>query len=275
MEAAIGSRPGRRDWPTCEDFCRGQAPDLGAGRGRVRRGLGRLQSAVSRGRGLPPVAPAAGPRARRGVRGQDPLPRRARRVPAARAAGSLRPAPGSLLPAADLVHAVGVQAARRRTTRVVLGACAAWPAVPRAGARPSALAACAVTGPAPAAPPARAGPVRGDRPCWPGWPPASTLRAAARPVRAAGSRPCCLPADGAPGLDLLADCHLTGGGASVCVLSRMVTGTPSPTATGPAEPPGGRAGARIGIGGPVGSGKTALVAALCRALRRRAGASPW
>jgi len=42
-----------------------------------------------------------------------------------------------------------------------------------------------------------------------------------------------------------------------------------PTATGPdphdARPPAGRA-VRLGVGGPVGSGKTALVAALCRAL---------
>ena len=32
---------------------------------------------------------------------------------------------------------------------------------------------------------------------------------------------------------------------------------------------------RIGIGGPVGSGKTALVAALCRNLRDDVSTSPW
>ena len=41
---------------------------------------------------------------------------------------------------------------------------------------------------------------------------------------------------------------------------------PEPEPTGSAAAPAGRA-LRIGIGGPVGSGKTALVAALCRALR--------
>jgi urease accessory protein len=39
------------------------------------------------------------------------------------------------------------------------------------------------------------------------------------------------------------------------------TGTLAPSAAGPAGP------LRVGIGGPVGGGKTALVAALCRALR--------
>ena len=42
-----------------------------------------------------------------------------------------------------------------------------------------------------------------------------------------------------------------------------INGTHLPSAAGPAGP------LRIGIGGPVGGGKTALVAALCRALRDR------
>ncbi len=41
----------------------------------------------------------------------------------------------------------------------------------------------------------------------------------------------------------------------------------------PAEPRGRSV--RIGIGGPVGSGKTALVAALCRARWASSCASPW
>ena len=51
------------------------------------------------------------------------------------------------------------------------------------------------------------------------------------------------------------------GGASVCVLNRMITVT-----RGQADGPASARVPRIGIGGPVGSGKTALVAALCRAL---------
>ena len=45
----------------------------------------------------------------------------------------------------------------------------------------------------------------------------------------------------------------------------IVDGEPPPT------PPAGRRALRIGIGGPVGSGKTALVAALCRTLGARLG----
>ena len=99
------------------------------------------------------------------------------------------------------------------------------------------------------------------RRCWPGWPPRSTRGRAARP---ATGRPTARPA-----LDLLADCHLHRGGASLCVLTCCADaphhdarhGHDAAAAARPA-----RRVPRIGIGGPVGSGKTALVAALCRAL---------
>ena len=120
--------------------------------------------------------------------------------------------------------------------------------------------------------------------CWPGSPPTAT---GSRPTAAApvARDPVDdLPAAGAPAARhrRRAPRHL--GGASLCILNTRRSTRPRRTRTagrgaahpsGPGRRPARAAAAgpralRIGIGGPVGSGKTALVAALCRALRRRA-----
>ena len=90
--------------------------------------------------------------------------------------------------------------------------------------------------------------------------------------RSAASRPrpratrTCSAADGTRCSTLLAQLHRSTEATALCIVTTS-TDYVDPTRRAPAGP------LRIGIGGPVGSGKTALVAALCRALRDRAVAS--
>ena len=97
-----------------------------------------------------------------------------------------------------------------------------------------------------------------------GWPP-EVRRGAPAPRRPPATARRCRPAPRARPAGR-APRHL--GGASLCVLTARPHARPRrpPRPAGRARRPGGRACPRIGIGGPVGSGKTALVAALCRAL---------
>ena len=141
---------------------------------------------------------------------------------------------------------------------------------PELAARAAALAACA----------ARPAPRSGcsawtrsrSRPCWPGWRPASTSAPAAPPTRAllrrfrpTAPRPwTCWPTSISPRrcVCLRPDMRPSHG-AHDHGSAPHDHGAPDHA---PADGPPGARVPRIGIGGPVGSGKTALVAALCRAL---------
>ena len=250
MEAAVRSglvtRPGRT-WRLLPD----QAPDVGSGLGRVRR---------RRRAGVWPATERAVVPAAAGRRGLLDTEYEARIAPSEATPPASRQLGAGRWQATSFGNPGGGPG---YGVRAVRGTGAASPA----GAR------------------GRRGPAGGGRRTWPRGPrrsaacagPASAavrllgldpfavqamlarLAPGGRRVRGGrgrGRRACrpSLPADAAPALDLLADYHLHRGGASVCVLSTIR--------------PSRRAGrrARIGIGGPVGSGKTALVAALCRAL---------
>ena len=115
-------------------------------------------------------------------------------------------------------------------------------------------------------PAARPRPVRGPGHAGPAGPGDRRCAPRRRPSRGA---PTSLPADGAPALDLLADFHSPR--RCVCLRPDRLTRPPASRRPRrrhePCRPPARRGPVpRIGIGGPVGSGKTALVAALCRAL---------
>ena len=207
-------------------------------------------------------------------------PSEATRAASRQLGGGLRRLLRSMLPDADLAIAFGrFTAARRRTIRSCW-ARGGWPGASLAqaarapryatmqGRRPARRCACSAWTRSP------------SRPCWPGWLPIST-RARPAPL-SAGAAHAAGPVDGLPAAtgplaDISAEISRELGGASLCVLTgclsprTMITG-PAATATAttstPACPRAGRRARvpRIGIGGPVGSGKTALVAALCRAL---------
>ena len=93
----------------------------------------------------------------------------------------------------------------------------------------------------------------------------ATAAAACR-LAAAGASLASLPADSGPLLDIGAEHHAGLGGAAVCL---MITHARHGPLAGSRAPCGCDRPLRVGIGGPVGSGKTALVAALCRALADR------
>ena len=264
---------GHRTWPAWRSSAR-PAAHVGAGRGRVRRrGLPASAAVAERAVALHRIDARAAERAVASAADQWRLldaEFEARTPSEAMRAASRQLGRGaayallrSVLPEADpvtpwtlargpaphhpLVLGAGVAAGgRRRPT---------WPPGPRrwprAPGRPARRCGCSAWTRSPC------------RPCWPGWRRAST---SARPTPRRPRRAGVLAArrrGAGPGPAGRLPSHR--GGASVCVLTDHATTHARPTA---ARPRPGRCARvpRIGIGGPVGSGKTALVAALCRAL---------
>ena len=273
LEAAVGGRPGARPGDPGRRSCAAGCATAGlvaaafaaaARRPRRRRPPARwpaldaeLDARTAVARRCAVASPAPGPRAAAG---------RPRDCGRGRALADRRPPRRTSRSCSALVAAAGRAATRRRGR-----AAPRYGAVTGAGQRGGAA--------------ARPRPVRGARRA--GRARRRRRRASPTPAAAAAGdrgRRCRPPAPRS--LDIAAEHHADLGGASLCVLTsrhdphdgttarRTTARTPTDADPHAAPPATGRA-LRIGIGGPVGRGKTALVAALCRALGRRAARSAW